>query len=274
MRHIDEFMTGVLGGVDIGAWSDVPPETLLDRPGMVAALAGGDEGAARVLKYARCTGAEAYDEIGFRSLAACPRKGEAPLQTFANAHRSARRRRKRDLPRGLAALFDEQTALRHRPLDPPDARVRYSYDGELFHLHEIAEPGGPADGVTWSFPVAAPPRFLERIAEEDDLPLQLSQYRLDGFPRTWWLPLPELLAAGRFERMQECRTRLTEGLSPGHLHCFVSHRWLTPTAPDPDGLQARLTAWQLVVAVCEAVLLARRRGLGCRGVPSPSSRWP
>ncbi|GAA3981582.1 hypothetical protein [Streptomyces plumbiresistens] len=261
MRHIDEFLARVLGGVDIGPWIDVPPRTLLDRPGMAAALADGDEGAARVLKYARCTGAESYDEIGFRSLAATPRRGEVPLQTFESAHRSARRQQRRALPPGLAALFDEQTKLRHRPLEPPDARLRYSHDGELLHLHEIAEAGRPTDGVIWSFPVGAPPRFLERIAQDADFPLQLSQYRLEGFPRTWWLPLPELLAAGRFERMQECRNRLAEGPAPGALHCFVSHRWLTPTTPDPDGLQARLTAWQLVVAVCEAVLLARRRGL-------------
>ncbi|WP_159044891.1 hypothetical protein [Streptomyces sp. NRRL F-5122] len=76
-----------------------------------------------------------------------------------------------------------------------------------------------------------------------------------------WLPLDELIGYARFPQMREVASRLARGVFPGCHHVFVSHRWLDVEQPDPDGTQARLIAWHLVVSLCEAVQVAHRRGL-------------
>ncbi len=86
------------------------------------------------------------------------------------------------------------------------------------------------------------------------------QYRVD-LPGIFWLPLAALIRTGRFERMQECRQELIQQISADCYYCFLSHRWLSPTHPDPEAAQARFAAWQIVGHLCEAIRVADRRGL-------------
>jgi len=57
-------------------------------------------------------------------------------------------------------------------------------------------------------------------------------------------------------------SHLPEGLrrDDGY-YAFISHRWLTPAHPDPEGRQAQFVAWQLVACLCEAIRVAQLRGL-------------
>jgi hypothetical protein len=77
----------------------------------------------------------------------------------------------------------------------------------------------------------------------------------------WWLPFGSLLRRGRLARWQELRGELGGLVGAGCLPLFISHRWLATEQPDPTGRQARLLAWQLVAALCEAVHVASARGL-------------
>ena len=75
------------------------------------------------------------------------------------------------------------------------------------------------------------------------------------------MPFLELLEAGHFKRMQQWRDRLVSATAPGRFYCFVSHRWLAVAEPDPEGRQAALLAWQMFAHLCEAVRVAKIRGL-------------
>ena len=248
------------GDVDLGEWHALPPEELATRPELVQGRPAGDA-AARALTYARLTGATGYDEIGFRSLAATPVKGYFPLQTFAQSRLDAEREHRRRSPADLDLLLTQTRKLRHRPIGVPDGRIRYTLENDLINLVPMAEPGSPGDQLVWSYPRGAPPQAFLDLTDDRDEPLLLTQYSPRNVPATYWLPLPALIAAGRFGRMQDITADLVPSTEPGNHYCFVSHRWLTPTAPDPDGDQARLLAWQLVAAMCEAVYVAHERGL-------------
>jgi hypothetical protein len=248
------------GDVDLGEWHALPPEELAARPELVHGQPPRDA-AAKALTYARLTGALGYDEIGFRSLAASPVKGYFPLQTFAQSRLDAEREHRRRTPADLDLLLTQTRKLRHRPIGVPDGRIRYTFEDDLINLMPEAEPGTPDDGLVWSYPRGAPPKAFLDITDDRDESLLLTQYSLQNVPATYWLPLPALITAGRFGRMQDITADLVPRTSPGNYYCFVSHRWLTPTAPDPDGDQARLLAWQLVAAMCEAVFVAHERGL-------------
>ncbi|GAA0531182.1 hypothetical protein [Saccharopolyspora thermophila] len=250
MADVDEFVRDVLGPVDVEQWRNVAPTEL-------GSLRHGEpaHAAARALKYARLAGTS-YDEIGYRSLAATPTAGHVPLQTFTQARFDAVRARHRALPPQLATLLEQSVALRHRPLAMPDGRLSYTRDDQALHLVRHDEPE-----VVWSFPLAGlPDVLLDGTGDRDAPQLVTQQYRVD-LPGMYWLPLPALIRAAAFPRMQQCRGELVPHTEPGNFYCFLSHRWLTPTMPDPDGRQARLVAWQLFAAVCEAVHVAHRRGL-------------
>jgi hypothetical protein len=221
------------------------------------------EAAARALKYARVAGSLSYDEIGFRSLAATPTKGYFPLQTFAQARLDKERDARRLLPPEWAALFEQARKLRHRPLAVPEGHVSYTVDSDMIHFRPRRE-SGDDDGIMWSFPLGAPPKELLNAAYDSDMPLLLAQRAVRdpaNARRLYWLPLLVLIESSRFGRMQQCRGELVSKILSGRLYCFISHRWLSPTVPDPDGTQARLAAWQLVSAMCEAVYVAQERGL-------------
>ncbi|ATL67256.1 hypothetical protein [Nocardia terpenica] len=255
-----DFVRDTLGHIDLGVWPALSAEQLAGSPEMVRGFPSRDA-AARALKYARLRGRIPYDEIGFRWLAATPVKGYVPLQTFAQARRDGERERRRTSPADLDLMLTQTRKLRHRPLAIPDGRLKFTIQDDLINLTQVAEPGRPDDGLMWSFPLGAPPKELLDFADDRDEPLLLTQHSPQNVPRVFWLPLPALIDAGRFGRMQEITADLVPHTSPGNYYCFISHRWLTPTLPDPDGRQARLIAWQLVAALCEAVYVAHERGL-------------
>lgn len=266
MRHIEALVHDRLRDVDIAAWQDVPAEQFADRPELIARYLedAPHEAAARALKYARSAGSLSYDEIGFRSLAVTPFQGQVPFKSFAQARADVQRQQRWRAPALLETLLAQQPKLRHRPLRVPDGRWAHETSEKLFNMVRKAEHGELEDGIVWSFPLSAPPSMFLDGAQDRDLPQLLSQYarydRPDG-RRPNWLPLPALIGTGRFVRCQQWRASLVSETLPGHYYLFLSHRWLTPTAPDPDGLQARSAAWQLVSAMCEAVHVARERGL-------------
>ncbi|MFS8101157.1 hypothetical protein LFM09_28940 [Lentzea alba] len=248
------------GDVDLGDWHALPPEELAKRPDLVHGQPAGDA-AAKALTYARLTGQVGYDEIGFRSMAASPVKGYFPLQTFAQARLDAERERRRRAPADLDLLLTQTRKLRHRPIGLPEGRISFTIQDDLLNLTPVAEPGETGDGLVWSYSRGAPPEAFLGMTDDRDEPLIMTQYSPQNVPATYWLPLPALIAHGRFGRMQDISADLVPRTSPGNHYCFVSHRWLTPTAPDPDGDQARLLGWQLAAAMCEAVYVAHERGL-------------
>jgi len=253
-----------VGGVptEISDIASVPPEELMADPGRLWA-AGPRAIAARALAYARATGAQTYDEIGFRWSAALPLRDVAPLQTV---HRTrldhALQLERREDPR-VERARREQMRLRHRPIDvPPDGRYRYEFDGELLHLtRRWTDSGGRNQEDVWTFPVTAPPSMLARDAQDHDEP-ELAGYRIRlEDPAMRWLPLRTVIERAAFPRMQECREALTSEIEPGHFYAFLSHRWLARTEPDPGNGQARYAAWQLVGHLCDALSVAGERGL-------------
>jgi hypothetical protein len=246
--------------VELGEWERLSPDQLGMRPDLVRGLPSRDA-AARALKYARAAGSVPYDEVGFRSLAATPFVGYGPLQTFAQARLDAEKERRRRSPADVDLLLTQTRKLRHRPLAVPDGRMRYTIQDDLLNLTVVPEQDEPDDGLVWSYPLGAPPKAFLDMAEDSDARQLFSQYARVELPGSYWLPLPVLIEAGRFRRMQEITADLVGTTAPGNYYCFISHRWLTPIAPDPENAQARLIAWQLVAALCEAVYVAHERGL-------------
>ncbi|AMY10829.1 hypothetical protein LuPra_04072 [Luteitalea pratensis] len=243
--------------VDITDWADVQPEELLEKRREHVDR----HAAARAFKYSRATASLLYDEIGFRWTAAVPVRGEVPLQTIDSA-----RLRHTEAARQSCDLYDlhaaEQERLGHRPLDlPPNAGFTWQRRGKLIDF--IANEDGEAvrRGEVWRFPVSALPSGLMAGADVSDSPRLPTQRGRANVPGVHWLPFLELLEAGYFKRMQQWRGRLVDVTAPGCFYCFVSHRWLAVTEPDPEGRQAAFLAWQMFAHLCEAVRVARIRGL-------------
>lgn len=240
----------------------VEPDALLTDPSLRYATTSRGA-AARALAYAHATGARAYDEIGTRLTAAMPVDDVAPLQTV-RAARSARAREDRLRPDARAErALAEQPKLRHRPLDLRlDGRYSYAVDNEHIHLTRAYEDAsGREREEPWTFPLTTPPAGLLKEATPDDAPQLFTQRFAAEIPGAAWLPLRTVIAQARFPRMQECRDELVGETEPGAYYCFLSHRWLATEEPDPDGRQARFTAWQFVAHLCEAVRVAELRGL-------------
>ena len=248
--------------VSIDSWLRVEPEELLLDARLTANLDPRTAGA-RTIKYARADGATSYNDIGFRTFVAAPWKGDVPLQTMRRT-RMQRQRNERHHNTGL--LFEDirlqQRHLKHRALDLPESSFQASFGfepGVFFFPHSRNKDG--TDKTTWSYSLWSPPPFLLDHAVDSDVQ-QIGAHEFTAqLPGARWLPLGRLINAGRFLRMQEWTDELMCDTTPEHYYCFISHRWLTPTHPDPEGLQARFTAWQLVGYLCEAVHVAYERGL-------------
>jgi hypothetical protein len=249
-----------LAAVDISAWESLSPEDLVQDPAQVYGLPR-EQAAARALRYARSGPTGSYDEIGFRMLAATPVKGEVPLQTIPGMRLERSNKTRTEPSDPVAAVLDEQQKLRHRLIDLPSDSGRFSYRVEGKLIHFIPGEGNPGAGEVWTFPLSAPLKMLQDNAIASAAPLLLTQhYRID-VPGSYWLPVTALIQQGRFLRMQNARDALEHEVQAGYFFCFVSHRWLTPVEPDPDGFQAAFLAWQLLSHLCEAVRVARYRGL-------------
>lgn len=249
-----------LSDIDMSDWANVPPDELLFDPS-VALRHPPLEAAARALRYARAAADAPYDEIGFRLRAAAPAWaiGPVPLETFATArlrHDREVRRRATDAAERARA---DQVMLRHRAIDLDiDGRFRFRVEHDLVHLTVDAEDGSEEE---WTFAVSHPPGILRLQATAWDAQRLGAQQITADVPGMRWLPLLLLVEAGRFQRMQEWSDRLETGTTPGRYFAFVSHRWLTPEHPDPDGRQAQFVAWELVACTCEAIRVAQLRGL-------------
>jgi hypothetical protein len=251
-----------LAAVDIRDLAGTEPEALMLDPAPLWNQSP-RSAAARALKYARAGRSGSYDEIGFRTSAMTPWRGPAPLQTTIGM----RLERQLDLRRHGSSLLEEVTSqqpqLRHRPLELPlDGRFRYEIRGGVIDfIGTRTLPDGGESEERWSFPLSRPPDILLQQAEDADALLLAAQLLMLDLPGQRWLPLSRLVESGRFLRMQEWADDLEQQTAPGRFYSFVSHRWQTPTHPDPDGLQARVTAWQLFAYLCDAIRIAHLRGL-------------
>jgi hypothetical protein len=256
-----------LSGIDVSDWADVKPAELLLNPSLV--LRHPPLGAAaRALRYARAAVGSAYDEIGFRLRAATPLSliGPAPLETFATARRRHERETRRQAVGEAERVSSEQVMLRHRAIDfDRSGHVRYVVEGDLVHLMVTADDGTEE---AWTYALSHPPKVLRASAAERDARQLVAQQLQVDAPGMRWLPLPLLVEAGRFRRMQEWAEQLETTTVPGRYYAFVSHRWLTRAHPDPEGRQAQFVAWQLVACLCEAIRVAQLRGLHQPGLES------
>lgn len=242
-------------------WDALTPEELLTTPGLLAnePIAASATNARR---FARSGSSDSYDDIGFRSMAATPTHGPVPLQTIARMQFEKASEQRKQLRPEIEILLKQQRLLRHRPLDlPSTAHVRYEYTREYIDFFVKFEGEDRESPGAWTFPLSSPPdAFLAQMADDSDVPMLFTQFGKIEVP-CFWLPMNRLVAEGKFKRMQEWRTDLSQNTEPGCFYAFVSHRWLTTTHPDPDGVHARFLCWQLVGHLCEAIRVASQRGL-------------
>ena len=247
--------------VDLGTMAQVEPRSLILNPAQLVADAGA---AGRALVYARAGESSAYDAIGFRTFAASPRVGPSPLQTSAWSAMQRALSEQRAHDATVDEILHQQPQLRHRPLALPRdiERLRYTMSDSAIDLFASkTDARGREVEERWTFSLTDPPEMLLLGAEDRDEPLIAAQRLTVALEGTHWLPLPTLLADGRFRRFQEVRDTLVRSTRPGVFYVFLSHRWLDATHPDPEARQARFAAWQLMAYLAEAVRVAHQRGL-------------
>ncbi len=253
-----------IAAAEIADLAALSPHQLLRDPGLLR-IPEASTWTARALKYAKTGASVAYDEIGFRFLAANPWRHRLPLQTRLGMQLERDKEERSMHEAGIETIRTQQPLLAHRPLDLPrrklDADTTHD-GGTLLHVIERLEPPDARPRTdTWVFPLTAPPSAFLENARAADAPLIGSQIHQLNIPGGNWVPLTGLIAAGAFSRMQDWRATLVQRLEPGCFYAFISHRWLSPAHPDPEYGQARFIAWQLVAALCDAVRVAGARGL-------------
>jgi hypothetical protein len=249
-----------LSSLDISDLAGIEPGELLADPSPILRPPP-LEAAARSLRYARAVVGATYDEMGFRLRASTPAQfaGPTPLETFA----SVRLRHDRELRRVAASEVErvrsEQGMLRHRAIDFAATGVaRYAIEGDLINI-TVATDDGAED--SWVYALSHLPEGLRTGGRDWDAPpLASRQLRVD-LPGMRWLPVSSLVREGRFRRMQEWAEQLETTMDPDRYYAFISHRWLTPAHPDPEGRQAQFAAWQLFAYLCEGIRVAQLRGL-------------
>ena len=248
-----------LQAVDLGPLAAIAPDELITNPSLLFGEPVAER-AARALKYSRAGSDGSYDAIGFRLMAANPARGAVPLQTLHGARAERARDRVNLFTDPVNVVLDEEQKLRHRLMDLPDDSARFSYriEGRLLQLELQSESGA---GETWTFPLTAPLPLLRHGAVPADAPQLFTQkYRLD-VAGSFWLPISTVIRVGRLRRFQDGRHEVAAETKPGHFYCFVSHRWLATTEPDPAGTQAAFLAWQIFSHLCDAIRVAQYRGL-------------
>lgn len=209
---------------------------------------------ADVLTFARSGESRSYDLIGYRAQSVTAISGLLPLQTLAgelaaeDRHEASKTGRLLELRRRVKALsFDFELS---------EGRFRYEISDREFRFIKQFE----GDTTERWFSRAHPPSVvLQHAADDDEGPLVAHHIQLRGAD-IWWLPFTELLERGRFVRMQEGASRLTDALDPQCYYLFVSHHWLDTDNPDPGGRQAALVAWQIVGHLLNALWVGAARG--------------
>jgi hypothetical protein len=216
-----------------------------------------------------------YDQIGFHVRSLSQRAGFQPLTTLAEIE--DRLAKTEDTSHDVVmsgAFLRLKERIAHRAIDmPTEGRFRYEIVGTtLLRMTLIDERTG--DEQEWMYSLMRPPFGIAAQAEERDVPPLIAQRVEVDLPGMRWLPLTTLIKTGRFHRMQDWSDQLGAKTEPGRFYTFVSHRWLTATHPDPDGLQGGLIAWQMLAHLCEAVFVAQLRGLHTPRRFSPSINVP
>ncbi len=246
--------------VNLGNLAAVPPEDLSSEINVEALKTLNSPQADRILKYSRANNANTYDDIAYRLVSAMPRIGQVKLQTFNTVAKEREKDEKLLADADFESLNLQEDYLEHRPLENfTDGRLRYQLTQSFIKLWNTDDPD--TQDIPWLFSLSNPPDFLLKGSVAQDAPPLITQEFGVNMEEVFWLPFSSLIQTGKFERMQDDRSNLINNTSPGNFYCFVSHRWLTPTEPDPDGLQARLLAWQLLGYLTEAIQVAHQRGL-------------
>ncbi len=256
-----EFSDGErLSSLDISDLAGIEPGELLADPSPILRHSP-LEAAGRSLRYARAMVGATYDEMGFRLRASTPVQfaGPTPLETFA----SVRLRHDREL-RHLAAseverVRSEQGMLRHRAIDfTASGSVRYAIEGDLINMVATTDDGAEE---SWVYALSHLPEGLRAGGRDRDAPELASRQLQVDLPGMRWLPVSLLVREGRFRRMQEWAEQLETTTDSDRYYAFISHRWLTPAHPDPEGRQAQFAAWQLLACLSEGIRIAQLRGL-------------
>jgi len=260
-KHAKLELPAALQEIDLSDFASVEPRDLILNPALVAddTLAAG-----RAIVYARSGDQPSYDAIGFRAFAASPRKGSSPLQTSAWSAMQRRLTDRQQKDTIIDEILNQQPKLRHRPLALPksDENYRMSIDRETMQLfRRKTDSSGREIGDRWIFSLTDLPESLLLDTIDSDEPMIAAQQWQVNLQATHWLPFPVLLAEGRFRKFQDIRSRLVRKTGSGSFYCFISHRWLDPSQPDPDALQAQFAAWQLLAYLADAVRVADQRGL-------------
>jgi hypothetical protein len=258
---IAEFSDGErLSSLDISDLAGIEPGELLADPSPILRHPP-LEAAARSLRYARAAVGATYDEMGFRLRASTPAQfaGVTPLETFA----SVRLRHDRELRRLAASEVErvrsEQGMLRHRAIDfTASGSARNAIEGDLINITVTTDDGAEE---SWVYALSHLPEGLRAGGRDWDAPTLASRQLRVDLPGMRWLPVSLLVREGRFRRMQEWGEQLETTMDPGRYYAFISHRWLTPAHPDPEGRQAQFAAWQLLACLCEGIRVAQLRGL-------------
>jgi hypothetical protein len=216
-----------------------------------------------VLDRARADPSSTYDTVAFRVIEASQRSGAKPLQTLEGIkeHLATAQRATKELM-DARSLYDLKQDVEHRPIDLTitDATLRYEVGLDTIVFTTTDAVTGQAE--RWKFSMKQPPKLLLDGARDRDAPPQGAQLLSVDLPGARWLPLTGLVASGQLKRMQDWPGGvLRANTESGHFYVFVSHRWLTPLHPDPEGMQASLIAWQLLGYLCEAIQVAAARGL-------------
>ncbi len=251
--------------VQIDSWTSLSPETMILNPGTVSGGAA-RTAAAKALKYSRLKSDASYDDIGFRLSAATPKRGPVPLCTLPWMRWLQRAAEVDQTEEAIPEIAAQEEYIRHRPIDLPDegGEIRYRFEVKeklIYFMRPRPHSKARGDEEIWVFPLTSPPQLmLEKCVDRDEGLIFSQKYRAD-LPGAFWIPLTSIIESGYIRRMQDWREQLQTQTEPARYYCFVSHRWLTPGHPDPDGLQARFIAWQLFAHLCDAIRVAGARGL-------------
>lgn len=246
--------------LELGSWAELSPEELMANPRLVAEHVGVTE-PWKAIAYARRASSPSYDDLAYRIAATTPCRGVVPVKTIAQSLVDRERDRE---PLHLRRLRRIHDALRPRALDLPvtDGKLRYEFKhNSLDFFVERESSLGVRFEELWSMGRSHPPRMLLREAVPRDASATLNQHYSVPLPHAAWVSLSTLIDVGRFLPRQQWEELLVKQVEASRMYLFVSHRWQTPNHPDPDGREASLLAWQLIDHLCEAVLIASRRGL-------------
>ncbi len=257
-----------MGGEPLGPWASLSTDELYVQTDQLRDSISPTD-AWKALRYG-AAGGDFYDELAERIGAASPYRGQRP---FVTLRRMLIERATRTSSIAMRRARRLQSVLQPRALDLPanDGTLRFEVteDELVFFLSKTTAQGLTFD-ETWTLGRSHPPSFLHDEARASDAPATTNQSIHVQIPGAAWLPLATLIDIGRFDRNQDVTDRLVRTTDPGTLYLFISHRWARPDNPDPDGAEASVLGWQFVDFLCEAIIVAARRGLAAPRASSPS----